>query len=556
MKKVFDLKSVPIDEAEITVLDFETTGTSSRFNRVIEIGMVRIKNLEITDTFKSLINPECEIPPFITQLTGLTSADVQSAPTFYDLHEQIEEFIGDSVFAAHNLNFDHSFLKDEYLRLDKKMIANPSFCTVRLARKLYPELRSKSLGSLVKHFRIKHRDVHRALGDSLATAKILLKMIDRAKKEFHVETVEDLINLQSMPTSRPSFRIIKKKIAADFSKLTESPGIYQFKDAKDNIIYIGKAKSLKSRVSNYFSSSASKKAKKIVRQSSRLSFVETNSELTALLLEAELVKEHNPPLNSQLKRYSQHYFIKMNNNHSFPLPKVTAQFDFDGNDYFGPFNSGDTARSLVDITNKTFMLRECTEKDFKKGKICYLYDIKRCLAPCAESVQVDYDNEIDNVYEFLSGKNQYAVERLLNKMKTLSERQKYEEAAIVRDTVNQILNQLNRSSILAEPVNKAHALIRVRGKGTDDYILLVEGKVVIRNFPLEEQDLFYDAVEDYFSGTRNMFQTLTEKDLERLKICLSWMVKNRHSIQIKYLSQIDDAGLLYDLVDQRSSITE
>lgn len=535
-----ELENIPIEEAEYSVFDFETTGTSAKFDKVIEIGIVKIKNGKIVDTYSSFINPGREIPYFITTMTGIKNEHVYNAPYFEDIADEIKDFFGDSVLVAHNLQFDKSFLKSELLQIGKDYFENQEICTLKIARKLLPELKSKSLGSLVSHFRILHKGVHRALGDAKATAEILLKMFKPLKDEHDIESVSDLINFQGISSSKTSFRIIKKKLVNDFLSVPDSPGVYFFKDAKDRIIYIGKAKSLKQRVKNYFSNTAAKKAKKIVRQSSRLGFHKTNSELTALLAEAELIKKHTPSLNSLLKKFSQNYFICVRNSNDYPDINVTTTFDFDGNDYFGPYTSRETANTLVEIVNKTFQIRECTDKDFIKKRKCYLADIERCLAPCIDDkIKNDYENELGKVYEFLSGYNQHAVDRLLTKMKTLAESKKYEEAAAIRDTVNMILNQLNRSSIMAEPVNSANVLVEINGYAKKDFILLLEGKVFIKDYLLNEKDYFETALEDYYAGSIQLFQSIDKRDLEKIKIAVAWMVKNRNIIQIYYLKNYE-----------------
>ncbi|MGD8779841.1 MAG: exonuclease domain-containing protein, partial [Ignavibacteria bacterium] len=495
---------------------------------------------QIVDTYSTFINPGVEIPFFITDLTGITNDDVRDAPFFEDITNDILTFFGDSVLTAHNLQFDISFLKNELMRAGFEFVENPQMCTLKIARKLYPELKSKSLGNLVKYLKILHKNVHRGLGDAIATAKILLKMIDKLKEEHHVETLSDLINFQALPSSKSSFRMIKKKLVTDLSKLPESPGVYFFKGAKEEIKYIGKAKNLSKRVKNYFSNTASRKAKKIVRLSSRLSFYKTNTELTALLTEADLIKQNNPPLNDQLKRYSQSFFIKVETEKNFPSIKVTSKFDFDGNDYFGPYNSRDTAVNLKEIIEKTFQLRECTEKEFQKNKKCYLADIERCLAPCIDKgITENYKNETEKVFEFLSGNNQLAVNRLLNKMKYFSERQKYEEAAEIRDIVNSVLNQLNKSSIISEPINNANLLIEVQGFPKNDYLLMIEGKVFIKDYFGNEHGKFENAMRDYFDGAIHLFNGIDKKDFEKIKISLSWMVKNRDRVKVYYLKNFE-----------------
>ncbi len=163
------IESIPFEEAEYCVFDFETTGVSARSDKVIEIGMARIKKGKIVDTFSSYINPGRPVPYYITTITGITNFDVEDAPYFEEVFPKIKEFIGDSVLVAHNLGFDIAFLRNECMASENEMIPNEAICTLKLARKLFPALPSKSLGNIVKHFKIRHRDVHRGLGD--ATAK-------------------------------------------------------------------------------------------------------------------------------------------------------------------------------------------------------------------------------------------------------------------------------------------------------------------------------------------------------------------------------------------------
>ena len=157
-------------------------------------------------------------------------------------------------------------------------------------------------------------------------------MIKKISEEHGIETASDLINFQSIPRST-GYKLVKKKLANDLLQIPNGPGVYFFKNSTEKILYIGKAKSLKKRVNNYFANTAPTKAKKIVQASSRLGFKETNTELTALLAEAELIKIHNPKFNRQLKKYGQTYFIKLDVENSFPIPKSTSKFDLDGNDF-------------------------------------------------------------------------------------------------------------------------------------------------------------------------------------------------------------------------------
>jgi len=547
-----ELRNISLKESEFAVLDFETTGTSAKHNRVIEVGIVRVKNLKIADSFQSIINPGEKIPPFIISLTGISDEDVHEAPFFDEIASEMIDFIEDSVIVAHNLPFDYSFLKNELSRAELLMPQNPTLCTLKLARKLYPELKSKSLGKLATHFRIRHKNVHRALGDSMVTAKLLIKMVKQLQEDHNIEQLEDLLNFQSTTVIKSGYRIIKKKLASDFNSLPSSPGTYIFKNSKDEYIYIGKSKALKQRVSNYFSNSAAKKSKRIVRKSTRLEYLETNSELSALILESELIKKYKPPMNTLLKKYPQQYFIKVVQTNNYPNLKSTSNFEFDDNDYFGPYSNRETAKNLIDIIDRSFMLRECSDKELKRGKKCYLFDIKRCLAPCIIESRKEYQNELREAYDFLSGGNQEIVEKLLNKMKMLSDQRKYEEAAEIRDIVNQILGQLNRSSILAEPVNKANALVEIDSHNEKDYLLLRGGKLIIHDFANDKKYDFNSLIEDYYSGIFQNDTSSEEKHLGRLKIALSWLVQNRNLFKIFYLKDFGSFNELYEKVSIHS----
>ncbi len=540
---------IKLSEAEFCVMDFETTGTSAKSSRAIEIGIVKIKNLKIVDKFQSFINPGRTVPYYITELTGISTWDIAEAPSFYDIADNITKFIGNSILVAHNMPFDHSFLRMEYAVSDKDIPKNPTLCTLKLARKLYPHLPSKSLGNLAKQFRLLHRDVHRALGDAMVTSKLLLKMISELKDDHNITTADNLLTFQGNATGK-QFRMIKKSLLDDINSLPNAPGVYFFKNKKDDILYIGKAKSIRKRVNNYFANTADKKAKNIVRKASKITFEKTNTELTALLTEAALIKKNSPPFNSQLKKYSQQYFIKVKLNHKAPNLSSTQKLDFNGNDYFGPYNNRDTVKALIDIVNRSFKLRECTDKEYTKKKACYLYDIKRCIAPCEISKRdnENYKLEIEKAYDFLEGNSQPAINSLLNKMKRFAESQKYEEAAEIRDTVNLILNQLSRASILSEPINKANVLLEITEGVRKDYLLFKEGQVFIKNFSPDKTDRFVEALLDFYENTRTLFTGLNQRDLEQIKITLGWLVKNRNAVKIYYLKNYESKRELENAV--------
>jgi len=525
-----------LEETIFSVIDVETTGLSAKSNRIIEIGIVKVKNLKIVDRFESLVNPGTAIPYFITQLTEISNEDVFDAPYFDEILEETKEFIDDSIICGHNFSFDSSFLKYEFMRNGSEPLYNEQLCTMKLARRMFPALRSKSLSSIIKHLKLKNTTAHRALSDAEVTARALIKMIKLLKKDLKIETINELLKYESSVITTRNTRI-KESLKEDVSSVPNTPGIYYFLNSRGNIIYVGKAKSLRERIRSYFSPTAPKKAKRITSQARKLKIEITNTELTALLLEAEVIKKINPKHNYQLKRYGHKHFLKVTRNHISPRLEISNHFDFDGDDYFGLFISRKKAETVLEIVDKTFRLRECTDKEFSKHKKCFLAEIDRCTAPCVDSNSFEYEEELSGVYEFLFGKNQTALNRLLNKMKEYSDKEKYEKASEVKQLIDMILAQTHKSSLLAEPVNNANVLFEVSGTFEKDYILLIAGKIYIRNSKLVSTYIFNDALESYYENVIINDYLPTEEDLEKLKISLNWLIKNRNKVRIFYLKE-------------------
>ena len=543
-----EFNHIPLEETEFSVVDVETTGLSARNNRVIEIGIVKIRNLKITKRYQTLINPDCRIPSFITQFTGIDDDDVYSKPFFPEVIDKIVEFIGDTVISGHNLNFDLSFLRCEFLRSGKEPMGNPNVCTLKIARKLYPMLSSKSLSSVTKHLKLKNPTAHRAAGDALVTARILIKMIKELKRKENINYLNELIQYQNLATEAGNILNVPKKLQNAVTSLPASPGIYYFLNKKNQIIYIGKAKSLRERIHGYFSNSATAKTKKIVRQAASLKTEVTNSELTALLLEAETIKKFKPKHNRQLKKYGHKYFLKIKITHKYPQVEITNNFDFDGNDYFGIFISRKRAEKVLDIIDKAFALRECSDKEFAKGKKCLLAEIERCTAPCVKKNDPDYNREIQKVYEFLFGNNQSVLDRLLIKMKEHSQKEHYEKAAEVKEIIDLVLSQIYKSSLIAEPINKANLLFEISGTISKDYLLLLEGKFFVKSKWKNNDENFEKVINDFYSGLVNLDVLPTEEDLEKMKISLNWLARNRNKSRIFYLRDYNSPKELFNAV--------
>lgn len=541
-----DLLDLTPDEACFSVLDVETTGINSSHNNIIEIGIIKVQNNIVIDQFSSFINPGRAIPIFITNLTGITDDDVYDAPFFEDVAFDISEFLQDSIVVGHNLPFDMGFIKREMRLAGIQNFQPLQLCTLKLARRIFPQLKSKSLGNVAHHLAIKVEDAHRATGDAEATAKILYKLIDAIKNETSINNLKELIEYQFSPSTGMKRPKLSKKMNSDLAVVPNNPGIYYFLNAKGEVIYVGKAKSLRERIRSYLTDSTQRKSKKILDKASRIKTETTNSELTALLTEAEMIKALKPKFNKLLKKYSSKYYIKFEMTNHFPKVSITSDFDFDGNDYFGLYVSRRKAQKIIEVIDKTFSLRECEEKEFKQKRGCFLSEIGRCTEPCVNNDIELYRSELEKVYEFLYGKHQNTINRLLNKMKAYSDELKFEKAGEIKEILTLVLNQIHKSSLLQEPLNRANVFIEVTGYNYEkDYLLLLEGKVFIKKYLLNAYDSFEETINDYYENTVSLTNSPNDEDLEKLKIILNWITIHRNNTRIFYLKDYTSKEELY-----------
>ena len=282
-----------------SIVDIETTGNGIKGNRITEISIFKFDGHEVVDEFTSLVNPECEIPYFITGLTGIDNAMVRDAPKLQEIAPKILQITSDTIFVAHSVNFDYNVIKNEFKGIGLEF-SRKKLCTVRLSRKLLPGYNSYSLGKLCSAVGIPLTDRHRARGDAHATVLLFHKLLRTPDAETVFKT---FLNARSQEATLPP--ALPKK---EFEKLPATPGVYYFKDAKGKIIYVGKAIHIKKRVLSHFYDKATKEIA-LCGETAFLDFEETGSELIALLLESSEIKKHYPKYNRAQKRNIQQYGI-------------------------------------------------------------------------------------------------------------------------------------------------------------------------------------------------------------------------------------------------------
>ncbi len=198
------MRELPLDEVPFIVVDVETTGMDPALDRITEIAMMRVKNGVLVDEFSTLVNPLVVIPANITSITGIDNLMVRDAPTAREIAPYVREFLGDGVFTAHNAAFDWGFVTHTMRRETGLGLANLQLCTVKLSRRILPELPSKSLGVVARHLDIRIPERHRASGDAYATALVLVKYLSYLRREQGIRTLDDLLRFQDRTASRSS----------------------------------------------------------------------------------------------------------------------------------------------------------------------------------------------------------------------------------------------------------------------------------------------------------------------------------------------------------------
>ena len=245
------------------------------------------------------------------------------------------------------------------------------------------------------------------------------------------------------------------QIEEELKKLPARPGVYIMHDERDAIIYVGKAVSLRNRVRQYFQSSRNKGAKieQMVTHIARFEYIVTDSELEALVLESNLIKEHRPKYNTMLKDDKSYPFIKVTVQEAYPRVLFARQMKKDKNRYFGPYTSGGAVKDVIELLRKLYQVRSCRRnlpRDCGKDRPCLYYHMKQCTGPCTGHVdQKQYRENIQKVIRFLNGDFQDTIDELTDKMMTASEEMRFEDAAGYRDLIQSIRKIGERQKITA-----------------------------------------------------------------------------------------------------------
>lgn len=373
-----------------SIIDVETTGGKFNEEGITEIAVYKFDGINVIDQFISLVNPEIPIQPFVQQLTGITDKMLINAPKFYQIAKRILEITDKTVLVAHNSSFDHRMLKIEFDRLGFDFIIS-QLCTVKLSKKLIPNMESYKLGNLVKSLGIPMSNRHRASGDALATVELFKILL---VKDIEKEIFNKLIINESVKKENKWVDLLKN--------LKNETGIYYFHNSKDQIIYIGKSKSIKNRVNQHLTGN-SNKSLKIRLELSDISYEYTGSELVALLKENKEIKIHQPKFNILLKRTIKKFGLEICIDiDNFKFLRISHYQD--SKDFIETYSSLKNANKKLSILNNKYNL----ENNKSKESNCKINDLlKDHSFEYPNMLIIDKGRSIDEKSVILIKKNKY-----------------------------------------------------------------------------------------------------------------------------------------------------
>lgn len=361
------------------------------------------------------------------------------------------------------------------------------------------------------------------------------------------------------------------KVDEELKKLPHEPGVYIMHDEQDTVLYVGKAKDLHNRVRSYFRKIVGRgpQIAKMVSLIDYFEYIVTDSEVEALVLENNLIKEHSPKYNTMLKDGKTYPYIKVTLSEEFPRIILSRQMKKDKAKYFGPYPTGVAVKETIELVNKLFMLKTCNKallpKEIGKERPCLNYHINQCSAPCIGKVsKEEYNERVLEAIDFLNGNYKDTLSKFEQKMKQLSEELRFEEAAKVRDMYNSIKALSERQKITAydEEDKDIVALARNESDAVVQVFFVRNGRMIGREhfhmtdiLDVSNSEILLNFVKQYYSGTPFIpRELLIEEDIEDREIIEQWLSMKRESRMYINIPKIGQKEKLVELAKKNAQM--
>jgi DNA polymerase III subunit epsilon len=437
-----DELGTPLADVTFVVVDLETTGGSPKDSAITEIGAVKVRGGVVLGEFQTLVDPGCEIPPYISVLTGITSTMVAAAPRIGAVLPGFLEFARGAVLVAHNAPFDLGFLKAACAENGIGWPPTASVDTAVLARRLLnrDEVPNCKLATLAPYFRATTSPTHRALDDARATVDVLHGLFERLGP-LGITSLEELTGLtrQIDPERR------RKRHLAD--SVPHGPGVYLFRGPRDEALYVGTSGDLRTRVRSYFTSGEQRaRITEMVALTQRIDAIPCAHDLEAAVRELRLIAECKPRYNRRSRFPERALWVRLTEE-PFPRLSVVRRVRPGTGVFLGPFPDRRAADAAVAAVHESIPLRQCTGRLSLRvlGTECALAGMGRCGAPCTGAQSVDEYAAIAAVFQAAVHSDPRAlVGPLLDRVDRLAAEERYEDAAVLRDRVAVLVRAVRR----------------------------------------------------------------------------------------------------------------
>jgi len=468
-------EATPLRDVAFTVVDLETTGGSPASCAITEVGAVRVRGGEREGELSTLVSPGIAIPRAITALTGISSHLVADAPPISVVLPMLLELLRSSVLVAHNARFDVSFLNTALERHGYPPIDLPVVCTATLARRLVrDEVRNCKLATLSRHFRTRHTPSHRALPDAQATVEVLHALLERAAG-VGVTTVAGLLELCMR---RDLSTVTQRHRLAD--RLPTTPGVYAFRSAAGEVLYVGKAVDLRARVRTYFGSDPRRMVRSLLRETARIDHRVCPTGIEAEVRELRAIARWRPRFNRRSKPPKRAVWLKLTTER-FPRLSIVRSVREDGATYLGPLRSSQDAERIRDALHDALPLRRCTMRMGARTRVpaCALAEMARCAAPCTGDVSpAAYGAVVAQVRAAMRDGSGRALPRLEAQMTARGEAGRYREAGWRRDRLAALADAVRRQRTSASLTGVSLAAWRPDGDGRATVLMIHDGRLV------------------------------------------------------------------------------
>ena len=533
-----DLLAQPLATAEFLVVDTETNGLAGDACELTEVGAVLVGGGELHDRWETLVGAAAPLSRAIQRFTQITQTMVDAAPPAEAVLPDLAGQLEGRVLVAHNASFDRRVLRQAFQRAGLRWADPPALCTVALARRFAPLVRQRRLAALADALGIEVEATHRALADAETCARVFCSLFGRLCA--HAGTVaEALAALGPLRRARPRARRTLagdtiKRHRADTSTLPDAPGVYLFRNAAGQVLYVGKSVALRTRARSHFAASAP--AEGWTEQAVIVDHRPTGSDLGALVLEHRLIRELRPPGNVIHKHDDAFVYLRCRLDIAFPVLEVAREPAAGRAVTIGPLRSRAGAVELKEQLDSLFGLRHCGRRLRLRPWPSAYGQMGRCLSPCLNDLDPNlYRRRLDEALALFTGSDGAAalLEHLDAQMREAAGAQRYERAAWLRrrrERIAVLVRSLDGGGALVATHARPRLVLARHPRGPADDAFWIAGGRLADWSPLADPTDLHERTLAAIAGRREQVAQLPAQEIAEARIVQTWLASNEADV--------------------------